>query len=425
MDSDEETKTEEEKVEEEGTEGAAEEPPKVIEIHPPEPFDAPELEPLIDIFMEKRGLKDRKQAAIKLANVMWRQGINPQRDIQNVSAYINSMSNILEGIPDTMETQPVKGAIMGSTAVHAGRMINRAYLGEEDDTKEMMRYAQRMGITMRMIDKAFSGGGGEESPGLKSVNERLDRIEKAKEMEAVVKPLQDQISRLSEQVKDLSEGGRGRKGEEPSAEMKAITDTLDKIGKRLDDMDQRYEFNTVIQGLKDEFNNVKTEVSRIKEGGGTDNVKQLESLLGTMETIWKRIETLSGKGTPEGVDWRATAISTFGEITKEGIKAAEKVATGRKEEEKTKEPQGVSERIIDKLVMNHCMKEIAKGVLNVNVEAAAKELDLTPKQVYDSIMRLKEKGIFDAKIQGGVKSEQEAGEKEGAQRPRTEGIINP
>jgi len=334
------------------------------------------------------------------------------------------MNNILEGIPDSMETNPVKGAIMGSTAVKAGRMIDRAYFGEEDDMKETMKYAQRMGITMRMIDRAFSGGGEAENPGLKAVNERLDRIEKAKEMEAAVKPLQDQITRLSEQVEELVDGGRGRKGEEPSAEIKAITDTLDKISNRLDDMDQRYEFNTAVQGLKDEFNNVKTEIANIKKGGGS-NVEQLDSLLGTMETIWKRIETLSGKGTPEGVDWRATAISTFGEITKEGIKAAEKVATGRKEEEKTKEPQGVSERIIDKLVMNHCMKEIAKGVLNVNVEAAAKELDLTPKQVYDSIMSLKEKGIFDAKMQGGDKAEQEAGEKEGAQRPRTEGVINP
>jgi len=431
MDSDEETRIEETTPEEAAPEGASEGPteeaPRVIEIRPPAPFDSPELEPLIDIFMEKRGLKDRKQAAIKLANVMWRMGINPQSDVQNVSAYLRSMNTMIGEIPDSPETIPVKGALMGGAAVRAGSMINRSYpFGEVDDTKEMMKYATRMGMTMRMIDRAFSGGGETDSAGVKAINERLDRLEKAKEMEAVVKPLQEQISRLSEQVKDVAERGKGRSGEEPSPELKAITDTMDKISKRLDDMEQRYQFNTAIEGLKTEFNNLKTEITTIKTSGGIKDVNQLDSLLSTLETIWKRMEAMSGKApTMEGVDWRATAISTFGEVATEGIKAAKEITSGQKSEEKPKESQGISERVVDKLVMNYCMREIAKGNLDVNVEKAAKELELTPDLVYKSIKRLKEKGVFEANVPGGDKTEQEKGEEKEAQRPRTEGLITP
>ncbi|GAI71832.1 unnamed protein product [marine sediment metagenome] len=96
------------------------------------------------------------------------------------------------------------------------------------------------------------------------------------------------------------------------------------------------------------------------------------------------------------LDWRAAAISTTGEIATEAIKAARDIMSGQEEEEETqtqvkKEP--ISQRIVDKKVLDYIRGRVAAGAADINTKDAAKALKLNQKQVFDSYQRLEAKGL--------------------------------
>lgn len=183
---------------------------RVIEIHAPPPFDEEALNPFIDLFMAKRGIGDRKQAAVKLANVLSRMGYDPRRDIQNVTAYVNNLSTVLSSVPDTPETMPVKGALMARGAVETVGMLNRSHFGErsmsgvDPELQKMLKFAQKAKISMRILDTAFAGDSSSGSSSeVKELKDRLGRLEGDKALDAKLAPLHANINTLQQNVQAL------------------------------------------------------------------------------------------------------------------------------------------------------------------------------------------------------------------------------
>jgi len=398
--------------------------PSVISITAPAPFDDESLEPLVEAYMEKRGLSDKKQAAIKLAQTMFRLGINPQREIQNVNAYVESMSAMLDHIPDYPESEGIKGTIAGRTALEAGQRIRATHfpdLDEEQEMKNLFRTAQRYKLMGKALEGAFGGGEETDNSRVKYLESRIDSLEKKKELDEQLQPIRADIKTLTDTVNKLIEEG-GVKGR-GTDELTSISDKIDGIGKRIDNLEARDKFTSEVSTIKSAVENVVNEVKTLKAGGAGGDLERLESVLTTTVNVLDKVQNITsregGEGLlalrkgEQGLDWRTVAISQGTEVVKEGIRAAKDIAIGKTKEESPTKKQEISEKVIDQVVMGYCMKEIAKGNFDINVEKAAAELELPPKQVAESVMRLKERKVFK------TKSEEQG--QEGAKPERTEG----
>lgn len=375
-------------------------PERVIEIKVPKPFDEDALAPFIEIYMEKRGLKDRKQAAVRLGRTLAAMGYNPQREIQNVTTYINNLSTVMDAIPDTEETRPVKGTLLARGAAEADSLLRRGHLGtgitEMDDMKELMRFATRARATIRMLDNVFEGGQMEgESKTVSDLRARVERMEKEKEFEAALAPIRQQLNSLQDTLKEVS---KKPKTEEESAALKEVRESVKEINERLDKREERDTLSESMKGIRDDLKDLG---DKFKEGGGkgvTDVGDAFDQAVTLIDKITELTKTKGGAGEGE-IDWRATAITTAGEIATETIKAARDIMSGKGAEEEEEKPtetkkETVSERIVDRKLLNYIRERVATGATQINSKTAAKDLSLTEEQILESHARLEEKGLI-------------------------------
>ncbi len=372
---------------------------RVIEIHAPPPFDEEALNPFIDVFMAKRGLADRKQAAVKLANVLARMGYDPRKDIQNVTTYINNLSTVLSAVPDTPETMPVKGALMARGAVDTAGMIGRSHFGERDmsgvdpELKQMLKFAQNAKVTMKILDSAFAGDSNSDSSSeVKELKGRLARLEGDKALDAKLAPLHTEIRSLQQNVQDLLTRKPTKKPDEESAAMKDVKNILGAMGKQLDALDQRYKFSTEIQGIKNEFQSLKTIVEK---GGGTGDVTDVFDK--TIKLMDKMKEAMMKYGGEGEFDWRVAGITSATEVATEAIKTFREISTKGAEgtEAETQAKTGkISEKIIDRRLLSYIQQKASTGALDFNSAESAKALGVTEKDILTSYQRLRAKGIL-------------------------------
>jgi len=375
-------------------------PERVIEIKVPKPFDEDALAPFIEIYMEKRGLKDRKQAAVRLGRTLAAMGYNPQREIQNVTTYINNLSTVMDAIPDTEETRPVKGTLLARGAAEADSLLRRGHLGtgitEMDDMKELMRFATRARATIRMLDNVFAGDQMEgESKTVSDLRARVERMEKEKEFEAALAPIRQQLSTLQDTIKKV-----GEKPTTPaeSEALKEVRQSVDKINERLDKREERDSLAESMKGIRDDLKDLG---EKFKSGGGkgvSDVGDAFDQAVTLIDKITELTKTKGGAGEGD-IDWRATAITTAGEIATETIKAARDIMSGKGVEEEEEKPtetrkETVSERIVDRKLLNYIRERVATGATQINSKTAAKDLNLTEEQVLESHARLEEKGLI-------------------------------
>jgi len=383
------------------SEAPAEAPPeRVIQIQVPKPFDEDALEPFLDLYMEKRGLTDRKQAAVRLARSLSALGYNPQREIQNVTAYINNLSTVMNAIPDTEETLPVKGTLLARGAAESDRLLRRGHFGsggdDLDEMKALMRFATRARVTMRMLDTSFAGDQmGMENKTVAELRTKVERMEKEREFDAALAPIKQQLSALQETLRKLSEKP---KTEEESTALKEVRQSVDKINERLDKKEQQDSLLTEMKGVRDELKGLGEKF----KGGEGKGVADVGDAFDQAVTLIDKITELTKKhgGAGEGeIDWKATAITTAGEIATETIKAARDIMSGKEVEEEEAKPketkkETVSERIVDRKLLNYVRERVATGAATINSKTAAKELNLTEEQIIESHNRLKEKGLI-------------------------------
>lgn len=399
---------------EEETEG------RVIEIHPPPPFDEATLNPFIDVFMAKRGLADRKKAAVKLADVLFRMGYDPRKDIQNVTTYINNLSTVLNSMPDTPETIPVKGALLARGAVESAGMIGQSHFGERNvsgidpELQQMIKMAQKAKITMKILDSAFTGdsNSGSGSSEVKELTARLNRLEGDKALDAKLAPLYTGINDLKTTVQALLTKDSTKKPPEESPGMKDVKTMFSAMEKRLDGIDQRYQFSNEVQGIKTEIATLKTLVE--KGGGKPGNVSDVfDQTIALMDKISEVTKKYGGAGFGEGeYDWRAAALSAASEIGTEAIAAARDIYTERSpaelREDKTVATEKISERVVDHRLLSYIQKKTAVGALEFNSLDAARKVGASNEEVLASYQRLVQKGI----LKGGGADEAKSGEKE-------------
>lgn len=387
------------------------EAPRVLEIHPPAPFDDEALSPFVDIYMQKRGLTDRKQAAVKLGNVLWRMGYNPRRDIQNVRTYIQNLSSVLEALPDTAETVGVKGAVAASGAVVSANMLRKTHFGERDEIeemKELVRYANRARATTRLLDKIYETGDDMnrgENDRIKRLEERLDRNEKRSEFEGLLAPIKQQLQTMQESIKDLkTKPGTA----EVSPEVKKLEETVNGLVKNLEKRNEQDAFAASMDKLREDFKDLGEKLS--KSGGAPKDVEDVfDRAVNAFEKIGGLLKKYGGAGFEGGeIDWRAALISTVGEIGTETVKAAREIYSsgrGRGEEEeieKRKEAPGkITEEIIDRRLLGYIQDRAITGATVIQAEEAAEKLGLTFDQIKASHKRLQDKGLVRGGDQGG------------------------
>lgn len=410
-------------VEEEG-------PRKVIEIQPPPPFDEEALEPFIDYFMQARGLGDRKQAAVKLARVLFNIGYNPQREIQNVSTYIRNLSTVMEGIPNTPESAPVKGSLLATSALDSSNMLKRAHFGRGTDEDEMgefkgmFRFAQKAKMTMRMLDNIFSGEetmSGKESQIVLTLKEKVERMEKASEFERQLAPLKEQLNNLSGQIGKLREKPPGKS--ETSPELKELQKTVDNLVTTLGKKEEQDAFATGFKGLREEFKTLGEKLSEKGGTGSTDVTTVFDQAVKLMDKITEVTKKYGAGGESGDVDWRSVAISTVGEIGTEAIHAARDIYATKGEElgeeskvaaEKGEKPAKITQRIIDRKLLGYIQKRVAGGAFNLDSRDAAKDLGVTSDDIIDSYKRLRDKGL----VTTPGRKKQKPGESGGGERER-------
>ena len=398
-------------------------PPKVIEIKPPPPMEEA-LDHFVDMFMEIRGLKDKKQAAVKLANVLYHLGFNPQREIDNVTTYINNMSAILQSIPDTPETAPVKGAILARTAAEASTGLRRAHMpfaSEEEELEKEARFYRRMAMSMRMMDSIFKGGETTSNPEVatlkeqvKRLTEKIEKTEEEKALDAKLAPIREQMNAIMHRLDMLATSAAKPKTEEESALSKEVRQMLDAMNKRLDTLDQRYQTSQEIQNIRSEIATLKTTLE--KGGKPSDVTDVFDQAVKLIEKVNEVVKKAGGVGEGE-FDWRAAAISSASEIATEAIGAYKEIASAKSEEQpKTKQtqPEKVSEQIVDRKLLTYIQGKLAQGAKEFISTEAAQALGVSEDEILKSFQRLKAKGILRSigGESGGTKQETESADPE-------------
>ncbi len=375
--------------------------PKRLAVPKPTHFDETGLGPLLDVYMQKRGLTNRTTAAALLQTVMHEMDYDPRRDIQNVEAYIANLSQVINAIPDTIETLPVKGALLARGASDAAGMISSSHfggkrVGMDEELQGIMRYGMKMKMAFKAMDNAYGGGNtSQESETVKELKNRLDRMEKKNEFDAALAPIQQQLGNLADQIKDIS---KLPKTPAESTALKELTDKIQKIDDRFDKKEERDAFTAEMQGIRADLKSYQESLG--KGGGGKpgDVGNVFDQATSLMDKIIELNKKYGGGGEGE-LDYKAVAISTFGEVTKEAIIAAKEIMGGGEGKEETIEEtkrEPISQRIVDKKMLDYIRGRVAAGAADINTKDAAKALKLNQKQVFDSYQRLEAKGLVTA-----------------------------
>ncbi|MQY62073.1 hypothetical protein GH146_02135 [archaeon] len=373
-------------------------PPKRLSVGEQTRFDETGLGPILDVYMQKRGLTNRTQAAALLQTVMHEMDYDPRRDIQNVEAYISNLSTVINAMPDTVETLPVKGAILARGATDAAHMLSTSHFGGErggmeEELKGIMRYGMKMKMAFKAMDNAYGGGNtSQESETVKELKNRLDRMEKKNEFDAALAPIQLQLGNLADQIKEI--GKQPTTSAEESAALKEVRESLDKVNDRIEKKEERDTFTAEMHGIREDLKSYQESLGQGGGGKPGDPSAAFDQAIALMDKITE-ITKKYGGGEGE-LDYKAVAISTFGEVTKEAIIAAKEIMGGGEGEEETQEQvkkEPISQRIVDKKVLDYIRGRVAAGAADINTKDAAKALKLNQKQVFDSYQRLEAKGL--------------------------------
>lgn len=384
----------------------------VITIHPPPPFDDEALAPLVDVFMQRRGLTDRKQATIKLANTLMHIGYDPRREIQNVTAYINNLSSVMAGIPDTAETIPLKGSLLARGALESDKLLRKTHFGGEDDMseyKELIKYAERSKVVMRMLDKIYQGDdmNKREDPRLKRLEEKMDRQDKEREFERLLAPLKTQMDILNAKISEL---GKRPPTPQVSPEMEEMKKTVNTLVDTLEKQKERDVFTSEMKGLRDDFNKLVDNLGK----PGTGAPGNVGDVFDQASTFMDKVIELQKKypgGEGGELDWKTAMISTFGEIGTEAIKAAKEImAVEKGGEEPSKvtaeeKEEKISERIMDRKLLKYVQERTVTGAREINTVEVAEKLGVSPNDVLESYQRLIKSGLLKAPGKAGTKSE--------------------
>jgi hypothetical protein len=189
-----------------------------------------------------------------------------------------------------------------------------------------------------------------------------------------------QIASLQQQVSEVTAALQSKTNEppprqEPTAEMLSIT-------RQLDDF--------------------KTSLAQ-KEKTGL-NLTDLDTVMTTIETIEKRIR----KEVPAGeFDWKATSISTLGEIGKEVVDAFKELQQTKNQQMGPPGQPGAaptsaanSKLVAKQKLQSYILQNLSKGIAELRMDEAQKDLRLAPQEILEAYNELVVEGWIKGKPDG-------------------------
>ena len=206
----------------------------------------------------------------------------------------------------------------------------------------------------------------------KMLEKREEEERRAREINEVIAPIQDQISILNQKLNEISR----RLTEEPTKPKS-----------------EEYE------ALKDIANGVKEAVEKLGKVSGAGAGAGQQTITDTLDNLVVLIDKMMEvsdkfKGESSEFDWKAAGISTFGEVAKEAIRAYRETLTPPEEMPEETRKTELDKRLIERRVYNYAIKKISEGQLMLNPYEAAEELGLSPGQVWWAVENLKKKGML-------------------------------
>lgn len=371
-------------------------PPQVIEINPPPPFDSEGLDAVIEEFARLRGLDDKKTAAVKLARVMRNFGVNPDRYAKNVETYINNMSALLSAIPDTPETIPVKGALLGKTALEASQLIRKAHFPEQAEDLELSRdlaAVRRLAITMKLLDNVFTGGSSKSSSEVEMLKRKVEDLEKRNQFQQMLEPLRQQINMIQQQIDKMMSSPPTASG------VDRVLTELQNLNQRINQIENKYGLTKDLAEIKERIAQIENRPQpapvTVPTPQPSNPADQMSQVVDSLTKLYEKLVEFGKKYGKEAgeLDWRSVAISTIGEVGSEAIKAFKEA---QKSSRTTQTQTTGVDPIIERRVYNYAIKKIQEGEKTLHIPRAAKELGLTPNQVWDALTSIKNKGLLSA-----------------------------
>jgi len=240
------------------------------------------------------------------------------------------------------------------------------------------------------------------NPELTAVLSRLENMEKREADRLIEERRQRELQPLRNDVLATRQEIQGIRtqlanmGKSPT--IKPAEDThVKEIRDRLDKAEARYE------ELKDKLSDrerraweKRIETLESKPPPEASDLKRVEDALETYDRIIKR------KGAGEGgeFDWRTMAISTSGDVIKEGLAAyREMTKEVQKEVVASNSPQ--VDDVTKRQVLNFALTQIKKGAKTVDVNKASEHLGITSREVYNALEVLNKEGAINT---GGTKT---------------------
>jgi len=245
------------------------------------------------------------------------------------------------------------------------------------------------------------------------LQERDSKEERQQEMMAFVSPIQEQFTELSARMTTLVESLKPDSTKQPTRE--EASDEVKAIN------------NLAVQ--------IRDGIDKLNRGGGGGGN---ESLTGSIDTLTALIDKLNevgaklrGGGGEGDFDWRAATISTVGEIATEAFHTFRDIrgsSPGVLEEEgkEGEKKEQLSQQVVLRRVYNYAVKKISEGQLQINPYDAAKELSLSPNQVWWAIEELRKKGMLKAGSAGSTKEKggAEVGTTESPEQLQAKGLLD-
>jgi hypothetical protein len=380
--------------------------PQTVTINTP--LDKPEFDWFLDQYMKKLGITDRTQAAVSLTNLFYDMGLDPYADLKDLQQSLREMNSLLQGLPDTPATNRVKDTLSGLYAAKAGRLalerMPQGTTGEDkmqDRMDKIMEKYLPMILTFKMMGTVMSG-----EPGTQKPQEAPAKTEISPEVKEEMAAIRAQLKETQDLLRQQTEE-RQRKQEHDellatisssfNPQIDALRNSVESIASQIAAKELEHkqtpqasaEYMEISRQLKEAIEKIGQ-----KEAEKNLNLSDLNTFIGTLETLEKRI-----KKEPIGeFDWKSATVTTLGEIGKEAVSVFKDIQASRPQQtpnQMQSNPQQNAQQhheAVKRQVQNYIMGKISAGATEMNIEDAAKTIGVSPQEVNDIYSELVTEG---------------------------------
>jgi hypothetical protein len=380
------------------------------------PLDKPEFDFFLTQYMNKIGLKDKKQAAIQLTTLLYDAGLDPYSDLKELQGVMKEIGGLLHSLPDSPQATQVKDTLNAVYTAKVGNVLMKKIpqLSSGSSDSAMDRMQAMMDRYMPMIIAGnmmmrMANMGGEQTGQQPTKVEKVDIPEEyKKQMESIQTQLSETQALLREREVDEKQRAHDEQlistiNQNVSPQIAALTSQVESLtatmAAKTNEPAPRTEATSDMQAITRQIDELKTTLA-IKEKSGL-NLSDVNTVMETIETIEKRIR----KAEPAGeFDWKATSISTLGEVGKEVVSAFREIQQNKTQQYGPPQPSntippGVSNTklIAKQKLQSYILQNLSKGVSELRMDEAQRDLNLAPPEILDAYNDLVKEGWIKGK----------------------------